>query len=87
MEVFDNKINSRSIISTQMANVLPLQMVQPFHIPRVSRDTRVLFAVLEIELSFIIPSLLKKIFPPPVTRSTVTPIGVALIQNGWKDRP
>jgi len=41
-----------------------------------------LCALLEIGLSFMAPSLLKKLFPPIVTAPTVTLIGVALIQTG-----
>ncbi|CZR54605.1 probable purine permease, broad specificity [Phialocephala subalpina] len=44
--------------------------------------TAALCALLEIGLSFMKPSLLKKLFPPIVTGPTVTLIGVALIQTG-----
>ncbi|TVY49464.1 Purine permease [Lachnellula occidentalis] len=48
--------------------------------------TASLCALLEIGLSFMTPSLLKKLFPPIVTGPTVTLIGVSLIQTalqGW----
>jgi xanthine/uracil permease len=44
--------------------------------------TGALCALLEIGLSFMSPTLLKKLFPPIVTGPTVTLIGVALIQTG-----
>jgi len=44
--------------------------------------TASLCALLEIGLSFMTPSLLKKLFPPIVTGPTVMLIGVSLIQTG-----
>ncbi|RDL33623.1 Uncharacterized protein BP5553_07991 [Venustampulla echinocandica] len=44
--------------------------------------TSSLCALLEIALSFMPPSLLKKLFPPIVTGPTVTLIGVSLIESG-----
>ncbi|KAF4631878.1 hypothetical protein G7Y89_g6255 [Cudoniella acicularis] len=44
--------------------------------------TASLCALLEIGLSFMTPSLLKKLFPPIVTGPTVTLIGVSLIESG-----
>jgi uric acid-xanthine permease len=43
-----------------------------------------LCALLEIGLSFMKPSLLKKLFPPIVTGPTVALIGVKLIETGLK---
>jgi uric acid-xanthine permease len=40
-----------------------------------------LCALLEIELSFMTPNLLKRLFPPIITGSTVALIGVSLIQS------
>ncbi len=48
--------------------------------------TASLCALLEIGLSFMTPNLLKKLFPPIITGSTVALIGVSLIQSaleGW----
>jgi xanthine/uracil permease len=47
--------------------------------------TASLCALLEIGLSFMTPSVLKKLFPPIVTGPTVTLIGVSLIQSGLED--
>lgn len=44
--------------------------------------TAALCALLEIGLSFMKPTLLKRLFPPIVTGPTVTLIGVSLIQSG-----
>ncbi|CAL3965149.1 unnamed protein product [Diplocarpon coronariae] len=41
-------------------------------------------ALLEISLSFMTPSLMKKLFPPIVTGPTVMLIGVHLIESGFK---
>jgi uracil-xanthine permease len=48
--------------------------------------TASLCALLEIGLSFMTPNLLKRLFPPIITGSTVALIGVSLIQSaleGW----
>ncbi|CAG8972518.1 hypothetical protein HYALB_00001210 [Hymenoscyphus albidus] len=47
--------------------------------------TSSLCALLEIGLSFLPPSALKKLFPPLVTGPTVTLIGVSLITSGLKN--
>lgn len=47
--------------------------------------TASLCALLEIGLSFMTPSLLKKLFPPIVTGPTVTLIGISLISSGFED--
>ena len=47
--------------------------------------TASLCALLEIGLSFMTPSVLKRLFPPIVTGPTVTLIGVSLIQSGLED--
>ncbi|KAG9231730.1 purine permease-like protein [Amylocarpus encephaloides] len=47
--------------------------------------TSSLCALLEIGLSFMTPSVLKKLFPPLVTGPTVTLIGVHLIETGLKN--
>lgn len=46
--------------------------------------TASLCALLEIGLSFMTPSVLKKLFPPIVTGPTVALIGVSLIQSGFQ---
>jgi NCS2 family nucleobase:cation symporter-2 len=46
--------------------------------------TASLCALLEIGLSFMSPSVLKKLFPPIVTGPTVMLIGVSLIQTGFE---
>jgi xanthine/uracil permease len=45
--------------------------------------TASLCALLEIGLSFMTPSVLKKLFPPIVTGPTVTLIGISLIESGF----
>ena len=47
--------------------------------------TASLCALLEIGLSFMTPNLLKKLFPPIITGSTVALIGVSLIQSALDD--
>ena len=47
--------------------------------------TASLCALLEIGLSFMTPSVLKKLFPPIVTGPTVMLIGISLIQSGFED--
>ena len=46
--------------------------------------TAALCALLEISLSFMTPSALKRLFPPVVTGPTVMLIGVSLIESGFQ---